>query len=165
MLVVRSCSSSCPSRVSGAWTRHMTVSAHPACLPLVPKHTHTHTQRHSIFPPEPHMNGSQQQMCHGCKQIIDDDFRLYVAPDLNWHVACLLCSECHTPLTERDTCIIRDGRPYCRTDYIRWALSECTDMDLQFCIILCAVCMWTLACLFMHRDYCTGRQCSHSDAH
>jgi insulin gene enhancer protein ISL-1 len=59
------------------------------------------------------------QVCHGCQQNIDDDYRLYVAPDLHWHVACLLCSECHSPMTERDTCIIRDGRPYCRTDYIQ----------------------------------------------
>ena len=61
-------------------------------------------------------------MCHGCQQSIDDEFRLYIAPDMNWHIACLLCSECHTSLSERETCIIHDGRPYCRTDYIRLVL-------------------------------------------
>lgn len=69
------------------------------------------------------MNGGQQ-VCHGCQQSIEDEYRLHVAPDLNWHVACLLCSECHTPLSERTTCVIRDGQPYCRTDYIRWGTAH-----------------------------------------
>lgn len=64
------------------------------------------------------MNGSGQ-VCSGCQQHIDDDYRLYVAPDLHWHLACLLCSECGCSLSDGDTCLIRDGQPYCRTDYIR----------------------------------------------
>ena len=68
--------------------------------------------------PEPHMNGGNL-VCHGCQLAIEDEYRLHVAPDLDWHAACLLCMECQTPLSERHTCIIREGRPYCRTDYIR----------------------------------------------
>ena len=58
--------------------------------------------------------------CHGCKLAIEDDFSLHVSPNLEWHVACLVCCECHEFLDEScDTCFVKDGKPYCKSDYVR----------------------------------------------
>ena len=61
-----------------------------------------------------------QRVCHGCKLSIEDEFSLHVSPNLDWHVSCLVCCECHEFMDENcETCFIKDGKPYCRSDYIK----------------------------------------------
>ena len=57
--------------------------------------------------------------CVGCDQRIVDQYLLRVAPDLEWHAACLKCADCGQPLDETRTCFVRDGKTYCRQDYQR----------------------------------------------
>uniref|UniRef100_A0A8C0V1G9 LIM zinc-binding domain-containing protein n=1 Tax=Cyanistes caeruleus TaxID=156563 RepID=A0A8C0V1G9_CYACU len=45
-----------------------------------------------------------------------------VSPDLEWHAACLKCAECNQYLDETCTCFVRDGKTYCKRDYIRYAI-------------------------------------------
>ncbi|PVD19357.1 hypothetical protein C0Q70_19845 [Pomacea canaliculata] len=45
-----------------------------------------------------------------------------VAPDLEWHAACLKCADCAQFLDESCTCFVRDGKTYCKrttTVYLR----------------------------------------------
>ncbi|NWR41903.1 ISL1 protein, partial [Regulus satrapa] len=39
-----------------------------------------------------------------------------------WHAACLKCAECNQYLDETCTCFVRDGKTYCKRDYIRYAI-------------------------------------------
>ena len=75
--------------------------------------------------------------CAGCGGLIQDQFILRVSPDLSWHAACLKvsseaergtgnrimfafqCSECHMLLDETHTCFVRDGKTFCKKDYVR----------------------------------------------
>ena len=57
--------------------------------------------------------------CVGCDRRISDQFLLRVAPDLEWHAACLKCVDCGQSLDETCTCFVRDGKTYCRRDYTR----------------------------------------------
>ena len=58
--------------------------------------------------------------CAGCERHISDQYLLRVAPDLEWHAACLKCVDCGQSLDETCTCFVRDGKTYCRHDYIRF---------------------------------------------
>uniref|UniRef100_A0A8C9Q1C4 ISL LIM homeobox 2 n=1 Tax=Spermophilus dauricus TaxID=99837 RepID=A0A8C9Q1C4_SPEDA len=58
-------------------------------------------------------------MCVGCGSQIHDQFILRVSPDLEWHAACLKCAECSQYLDETCTCFVRDGKTYCKRDYVR----------------------------------------------
>ncbi|XP_059474123.1 insulin gene enhancer protein isl-1 isoform X2 [Neocloeon triangulifer] len=58
-------------------------------------------------------------LCVGCGAQIHDQYILRVAPDLEWHAACLKCAECHQFLDENCTCFVRDGKTYCKRDYVR----------------------------------------------
>ena len=58
-------------------------------------------------------------MCVGCGGQIQDQFILRVAPDLEWHAACLKCADCNQYLDETCTCFVRDGKTYCKRDYVR----------------------------------------------
>lgn len=60
--------------------------------------------------------------CVGCGRQIHDQYILRVAPDLEWHAACLKCQECRQFLDERCTCFVRDGKTYCKRDYVRYVL-------------------------------------------
>ena len=42
-----------------------------------------------------------------------------VSPDLSWHAACLKCSDCQMVLDEKHTCFVREGKTFCKKDYIR----------------------------------------------
>ncbi|XP_046697805.1 insulin gene enhancer protein isl-1 isoform X2 [Silurus meridionalis] len=57
-------------------------------------------------------------LCVGCGNQIHDQYILRVAPDLEWHAACLKCAECNQYLDESCTCFVRDGKTYCKRDYI-----------------------------------------------
>nr|XP_009677482.1 PREDICTED: insulin gene enhancer protein ISL-1 [Struthio camelus australis] len=61
-------------------------------------------------------------LCVGCGNQIHDQYILRVSPDLEWHAACLKCAECNQYLDETCTCFVRDGKTYCKRDYIRYAI-------------------------------------------
>lgn len=58
-------------------------------------------------------------LCVGCGSPIQDQYILRVAPDLEWHASCLKCVECGVFLDETCTCFVRDGKTFCRRDYVR----------------------------------------------
>ncbi|CDQ98258.1 unnamed protein product [Oncorhynchus mykiss] len=58
-------------------------------------------------------------LCVGCGNQIHDQYILRVSPDLEWHAACLKCAECNQYLDESCTCFVRDGKTYCKRDYVR----------------------------------------------
>jgi hypothetical protein len=59
-------------------------------------------------------------LCVGCGSPIQDQYILRVAPDLEWHASCLKCVECGIFLDENCTCFVRDGKTFCRRDYVRY---------------------------------------------
>ena len=65
-------------------------------------------------------------MCVGCGSQIQDQYILRVAPDLEWHATCLRCADCNQYLDESCTCFVRDGKTYCKDDYVRLV-----DLELQ----------------------------------
>ncbi|XP_041087085.1 insulin gene enhancer protein ISL-1-like [Polyodon spathula] len=66
-------------------------------------------------------------VCAGCRLQIRDPIILHVSPDLDWHASCLRCSECHCRLEDRDSCFLRDGRTFCREDYLRMFAVRCAQ--------------------------------------
>lgn len=64
-------------------------------------------------------------LCVGCGAQNHDQYILRVAPDLEWHAACLKCQECRQFLDESCTCFVRDGKTYCKRDYVRWGRVWC----------------------------------------
>nr|XP_033776746.1 insulin gene enhancer protein ISL-2 isoform X2 [Geotrypetes seraphini] len=71
-------------------------------------------------------------MCVGCGSQIHDQYILKVSPDLEWHAACLKCAECSQYLDETCTCFVRDGKTYCKRDYIRLFGIKCTKCKMAF---------------------------------
>ncbi|KAL4688988.1 insulin gene enhancer protein ISL-2 isoform X2 [Rhinopithecus roxellana] len=71
-------------------------------------------------------------MCVGCGSQIHDQFILRVSPDLEWHAACLKCAECSQYLDETCTCFVRDGKTYCKRDYVRLFGIKCTKCQVGF---------------------------------
>jgi hypothetical protein len=65
--------------------------------------------------------------CAGCHCQIYDQYLLKVAPDLEWHIQCLKCSECGLYLDETTTCFVFDGKTFCKYDYIRYV-----SIDISF---------------------------------
>ncbi|KAH6938535.1 hypothetical protein HPB50_010281 [Hyalomma asiaticum] len=74
-----------------------------------------------------------RRLCAGCGVPIRDQFILRVAPDLEWHAACLKCADCHQFLDETCTCFVRDGKPYCKRDYHRLFSIKCSKCRQVFC--------------------------------
>ncbi|XP_070571584.1 LIM/homeobox protein Lhx5-like isoform X2 [Ptychodera flava] len=62
------------------------------------------------------------QLCAGCDRPILDRFLLNVL-DRAWHVNCVQCCDCKSKLT--DKCFSRDGRLYCRSDFVRRYGTKC----------------------------------------
>lgn len=58
-------------------------------------------------------------LCVGCGSEIYDQYILRVSPDLEWHAACLKCADCHQYLDESCTCFVREGKTYCKRDYLK----------------------------------------------
>uniref|UniRef100_W5LHV2 Insulin gene enhancer protein ISL-1 n=1 Tax=Astyanax mexicanus TaxID=7994 RepID=W5LHV2_ASTMX len=71
-------------------------------------------------------------LCVGCGHQILDRFILRVFPDLEWHTACLKCSECEQHLDESLTCFIRDGKALCKEDYSRLYSTKCSRCRRSF---------------------------------
>lgn len=61
-----------------------------------------------------------QRLCVGCGGQIHDQYILRVAPNLEWHAACLKCCQCQKFLDENCTCFVRDGKIFCKDDYVRY---------------------------------------------
>ncbi|CDW58440.1 Homeobox and LIM domain containing protein [Trichuris trichiura] len=71
-------------------------------------------------------------VCNGCGQEIYDQYILRVAPDLEWHAGCLKCFDCCQFLDENCTCFVRDGKPYCKRDYVRLFAAKCGKCGKTF---------------------------------
>uniref|UniRef100_A0AAQ4QCK8 Insulin gene enhancer protein ISL-1 n=1 Tax=Gasterosteus aculeatus aculeatus TaxID=481459 RepID=A0AAQ4QCK8_GASAC len=71
-------------------------------------------------------------LCVGCGNQIHDQYILRVSPDLEWHAACLKCAECSQYLDESCTCFVRDGKTYCKRDYIRLYGIKCAKCNIGF---------------------------------
>ncbi|KAK2721173.1 insulin gene enhancer protein ISL-1-like [Artemia franciscana] len=67
----------------------------------------------------------RQSLCAGCGNQITDQYILRVSPDLEWHATCLRCVECRQVLDETCTCYVRNGKTYCRTDYLKFFGAKC----------------------------------------
>ncbi|KAH7962608.1 hypothetical protein HPB52_017168 [Rhipicephalus sanguineus] len=74
-----------------------------------------------------------RRVCAGCGAPIRDQYILRVAPDLEWHAACLKCADCHEFLDETCTCFVRDGKTYCKRDYVRLFGTKCSKCRQAFC--------------------------------
>ncbi|KAF2882427.1 hypothetical protein ILUMI_23746 [Ignelater luminosus] len=70
--------------------------------------------------------------CVGCGGQIHDQYILRVSPDLEWHAACLKCQECQQFLDESCTCFVREGKTYCKRDYIRLFGAKCDKCGSSF---------------------------------
>ncbi|AWP06610.1 Insulin enhancer protein ISL-1 [Scophthalmus maximus] len=71
-------------------------------------------------------------LCVGCGNQIHDQYILRVSPDLEWHAACLKCAECNQYLDESCTCFVRDGKTYCKRDYVRLYGIKCAKCNIGF---------------------------------
>ncbi|XP_067666625.1 insulin gene enhancer protein ISL-1-like isoform X2 [Haliotis asinina] len=71
-------------------------------------------------------------VCVGCGSQIQDQFIMRVAPDLEWHAGCLKCADCDQYLDESCTCFVRDGKTYCKRDYMRLFGTKCAKCGLGF---------------------------------
>lgn len=85
-------------------------------------------------------------LCVGCGNQIHDQYILRVSPDLEWHAACLKCAECNQYLDESCTCFVRDGKTYCKRDYIRYAIFtelfsgiSCLSLFIWRVFVFCSV--------------------------
>ncbi|XP_035684823.1 LIM/homeobox protein Awh-like [Branchiostoma floridae] len=64
------------------------------------------------------------ELCTGCGGPIQDKFLLKVG-ERQWHVKCLRCSVCQTPLGRHTTCYTREADVFCKADYIRQFGTKC----------------------------------------
>jgi hypothetical protein len=69
--------------------------------------------------------------CVGCGGQIHDQYILRVAPNLEWHAACLKCCECQMFLDENCTCFVREGKTYCKKDYVRYVHAIKRKLDFM----------------------------------
>ncbi|KRX63556.1 Phosphatidylinositide phosphatase SAC1 [Trichinella sp. T9] len=74
----------------------------------------------------------RSSICNGCGHEILDQYILRVSPDLEWHAACLKCVDCRQFLDETCTCFVRDGKPYCKLDYVRLFGVRCSKCGEVF---------------------------------
>jgi len=90
-------------------------------------------------------------MCSGCGSPILDQFILRVAPDLEWHASCLKCADCGLMLEEMRTCFVRDGKTYCKMDYLRYgpAVPKSYNCSSLFAFRM----LHTVAISFTHCSY------------
>lgn len=83
---------------------------------------------------------ASEKVCNGCRRPIEDQFHFTISPDTEWHVSCLLCFKCNSTLEGSGTCFMKEGRPYCRRDYVQWVLLfdvERRDVRFIYLYIFC----------------------------
>ncbi|KAK6180479.1 insulin gene enhancer protein ISL-1 isoform X1 [Patella vulgata] len=83
-------------------------------------------------PQPPAKKPRRTSVCVGCGSNIHDQFILRVAPDLEWHASCLKCADCNQYLDESCTCFVRDGKTYCKRDYVRLFGTKCSKCSQGF---------------------------------
>uniref|UniRef100_A0A7E4UQZ9 Homeobox domain-containing protein n=1 Tax=Panagrellus redivivus TaxID=6233 RepID=A0A7E4UQZ9_PANRE len=73
-------------------------------------------------------------LCTSCHQQITDPFILRVNPNLEFHASCLKCCNCDRVLNETCTAFVRNGRTFCRDDYLRLfgTRPKCCRCDTAF---------------------------------
>ncbi|XP_051916404.1 insulin gene enhancer protein isl-2a isoform X2 [Hippocampus zosterae] len=76
-------------------------------------------------------------MCVGCGSPIQDQYIMRVSPDLEWHAACLKCAECSQYLDESCTCFVREGKTYCKRDYVSRHLLPGDEFSVRDDELLC----------------------------
>ncbi|XP_037918411.1 insulin gene enhancer protein isl-1 isoform X2 [Hermetia illucens] len=81
---------------------------------------------------EIHPKKQRLSLCVGCGGQIHDQYIFHVSPDLEWHGACLKCQECRQFLDEKCTCFVRDGKTYCKRDYVRLFGAKCNQCGSLF---------------------------------
>ncbi|XP_022099648.1 insulin gene enhancer protein ISL-1-like [Acanthaster planci] len=86
----------------------------------------------SVYPNDQAPEKRRVSCCVGCGGQIQDQYILRVAPDLEWHAACLKCGDCEAYLDETCTCFVRDGKPYCKRDYLRLFGTKCAKCGQSF---------------------------------
>ncbi|CAH1254600.1 insulin gene enhancer protein ISL-1-like isoform X1 [Branchiostoma lanceolatum] len=86
----------------------------------------------AAMPGDPPKKNRRNAMCVGCGSHIHDQYILRVAPDLEWHAACLKCSDCNQYLDETCTCFVREGKTYCKRCYVRLFGTKCAKCSLGF---------------------------------
>ncbi len=65
------------------------------------------------------VNNSCSSICTSCSQPIRDQYIYKVTSDMQWHEECLKCVECDCKLIENATCFVKNGKPYCKNDYLK----------------------------------------------
>ena len=105
-----------------AFFAHMHTHTYTHTHTCTHTHIHTHTHTHTHTAESDHSDGyspESPRLCYGCKKPIEDKYRLCVSPDLDWHTSCLVCAECNMNMDENWTCFLKEGRTYCKKDYVR----------------------------------------------
>ena len=91
-------------------------------VPLRTASSSPHLQ-HQIPPsitsnPESTTPSSLPPLCAGCRLQIVDKFDM-CSVEAKWHTSCLKCAECGVELENQLSCFERDGKIYCKDDYVR----------------------------------------------
>lgn len=68
---------------------------------------------------------SEPPLCTNCGKKITEKYLLKVN-NLCWHVRCLSCSVCHTPLGRHMSCYFKDKDILCKMDYFRKYGTRCS---------------------------------------
>ncbi|EDV28148.1 uncharacterized protein TRIADDRAFT_14836, partial [Trichoplax adhaerens] len=56
--------------------------------------------------------------CAGCgRSIMDQEYLGIQKTDKKWHIQCLRCYDCNEPLDKDQSCYVKQGNIFCRTDY------------------------------------------------
>uniref|UniRef100_A0A1I7S1Y2 LIM/homeobox protein Lhx1 n=1 Tax=Bursaphelenchus xylophilus TaxID=6326 RepID=A0A1I7S1Y2_BURXY len=58
-------------------------------------------------------------------RVISDRYILRIEPNFEFHINCLKCVDCQRPLDESCSVFVRNGRTYCRDDYLRSFSRKC----------------------------------------
>lgn len=91
-------------------------SSSPASPPLSPRSSASST--------------SGRNICSSCGLEIVDRYLLKVNK-LCWHVRCLVCSVCGTPLGRHSSCYIKEQEIFCKMDYFRRYGTRCARCGRQ----------------------------------
>ncbi|KAK7488067.1 hypothetical protein BaRGS_00020658, partial [Batillaria attramentaria] len=74
-------------------------------------------------------NRNNRFFCVVCRHLIRDRFVLRMSDDTYYHEACLQCNECGEPLSRHNACYKKDGRIYCRNDYLTKFSERCARCE------------------------------------
>uniref|UniRef100_A0A914CD31 Uncharacterized protein n=1 Tax=Acrobeloides nanus TaxID=290746 RepID=A0A914CD31_9BILA len=74
----------------------------------------------------------RMSICSSCGQQITDRFILRVHPNLEFHAGCLKCTDCNRFLDETCTAFVRNGKTFCKEDYLKLFGRKCRRCDQQF---------------------------------